>query len=895
MPTSTNNTRYFTRNLPHQGAWLCYINGIEIPCQSINVTYGVGMIPEATLAFPPHRYLQRLGAEDRLEVVLFYLDTLIDPEKPQFRLLFEGELMGWSYGNTAMGRTMQFQALADISIFTILYFYFMNTVESVGQYIANASLNANAFAQAGVLFPYSLFKKGLILSGDKTAEGNAPDVERPFDILYNVVQGVIGDIPDKTGAPTGQNQRTLAGVNFFSRYMRRRNFANRFAALPLFEDGTDENKGVFPILKAVQDEQAMLSIQQNLATSVGNAGSVFDSLNYVLSKLYCELAMLPTAPCFAVDLLTGKILGPSTYVTADLNKAPLRVINYFIKPQMTFGIPPTCNIIFPSMTPQIQYTENYSQQPTRFMLGENLVSQMLPASPLVADALRVGYPPEINAQLKALISGNTATPTGRSADVFRNVRDVLVFPEEFYRGPVPASNQAPGWFQLLQLKSKQFNGDKGSPAGDASSSADAIPASASLEKMFELFAQCEFYRQRYEKRGGSVSTAFNPYLVPGFPTIIFDQRGQRFDVVGYMIQVTQSLSSSQGGGSMSTSATYSFGRTLSEMLDLLKQDIGKLGILIGASPAEPIDQVRAISQDFPQAENFYGALFFGRDVPAQKKASFDFREVIGYVDRDDQPYVTKDSGKISLGTAPSVNTVTFVSPADTAATAAAAASAKAAAAGAKAPASTDNFAQARALGTASDTTVSASIPGIGIPGVPTFIPLPEPAVGLAPPDGPTKASAPVTNIDNSKIIQPLAAFADVFTSYDAAMKYVARPVCTLDEYLLFLHGRQTVAALIASGQVSGPVTGDKNPFGPTANFYARIRKLKPGPGARPIPAAIGSDVDPLPPPGGTTPGAKMYSGKPAAVDPSFPDTRTDWDALLLAYRDDVMKDKTPKG
>src|ERR1035437_2939940 len=143
-------------NAEHRASWLVYLNGIHVPCPEVTVTYGVWQIPEATLSFPPHRFLQRLGSEDRLEVAIFYLDDLIDPEKPAFRLLFEGEITGWNYVNSPFGRMMQFTALADIAIFSKLYFYYLNSMDAAAALLLEPN-TVRVPGAANIFFPASLF------------------------------------------------------------------------------------------------------------------------------------------------------------------------------------------------------------------------------------------------------------------------------------------------------------------------------------------------------------------------------------------------------------------------------------------------------------------------------------------------------------------------------------------------------------------------------------------------------------------------------------------------------------------------------------------------------------------------------------------------------------------
>ena len=64
----------YTVNQLNQAAWLVYINGLEIPVSSMTIQFGVWQVPTATLNMVPHQLLSRIGAEDRLQVAIFYLD-----------------------------------------------------------------------------------------------------------------------------------------------------------------------------------------------------------------------------------------------------------------------------------------------------------------------------------------------------------------------------------------------------------------------------------------------------------------------------------------------------------------------------------------------------------------------------------------------------------------------------------------------------------------------------------------------------------------------------------------------------------------------------------------------------------------------------------------------------
>lgn len=799
---------------PHRGAWLVYLNGIEVPCANATVSYGVGVIPEATLSFPPHRLLQRLGTEDRVEVVIFYLDDLADPQNPEFRLLFEGEIIGWSYTSSSHGRQMTFNAVADIAIFTQLHFFFLNNVDAVAANVANAGSGAEGVSQAGAIYPFSLFKKGLLFTTPiKPNDPPVPDVTRPFEIFYNVVRGMVD-------AGLDPKRRAIPSVNFFARWVRKRNFVNRFAALPIFEDElADSTKGVFPILQAAQATSAMQSMQQNLAQTIGDAGTLWEVLKETFSHVFFEVAMLPTAPAARVRLSDGTILRPATQAASTVQGAPtepIRLLNYFVKPQMFFGIAPSCNVMFPSMISNYSYSESYVAQPTRTYVNDQFISGVLSQNVFTAAALTFGYPEEVDAVLAAKTgkaqaaadaaakaAGRPAGVTAGSRRVSLSGKNMLVFPEEFFKGPVVHRMPVPAWFTYLKNKEP-----KTSTTASSQPSAASVEESRSLHQLMSSYVSYEHFRARYEKRGGSVNMAWNPYVVPGFPCVVFDQKASSFHTVGYLNNVQQTLSRD----GMDTAVNYSMARTIPEMLDLLSNELTKNpGKTFGSAPLEPITSIRDIIQDFTRAEEFYNALFFQRQPMKEgKKASFDFREVLGYA---------KDDG------------------------------------------TTDPI-----VVDAIDTPIQTVGPGA------------------------TTTTNVFTTLTGTRDVVPLKSFVPVFNQYDTAMKYVARPICSLIDYISFIHGGAPLETLKQSDEAIGGtvippqvVDGDDR-FGKVV-YFKRIKRLIQGPGATPPASVLGVT--------GTGPDAVAYEGVPSGVT-QYVQTRADWDSALEAYRAEMYSRKGPQ-
>ena len=655
----------FTESGPHRGAWLCYINGLEVPIVGWQVEYGVWQIPTATIHLFPERCVERIGAEDRVQVALFYLDHWAGPHS-EFRLMFDGEVIGWSYQHSHGQRTIALSCQAHIQIFQQLFFFYMTTLDDVVAAGTQENL-AQGINTAGFFYPYELFHQGLIKDVDEPNKL----IERPFDLVYNVVAGLIS-----TRVPT--TNRSSPMLNFFSRWVRRTRFHNRWVSLPVLErsDRIARRAGLFPIFRAVRNVEALNAMQRR-AADTSNRGPVWDLLQDMLGMVYMEIQMLPTAPCVKADLTTREILGPlltsdplvdqtliarddrtprtvtpsspmatldsprlssslaqetastvsatdiyrqalnrvliaatdadpgfaartidrtieqeynienrianasgspveladalareiqqnnnrlatpvSSAVaalrsefgtrtasdlaaertqrnTTEINSAagnriatpgeqrptgdapttfgaerrgtppsqPVTLAQYAVKPQMFFGVAPSCNVLYPSMIESWTYDENYAMQPTRLYVNDALFSSLMngrtanpQASTFASIALTVGYPEEADAVLNAV---RTQTPT--TGERRQSGKNVLLWAEEFFKGPVTARATLPQWFQMLtQLR----NTSATSEAAPAATTPNATQASAQVSSGAEP-------RTRARTWGGRAVTRWN--------------------------------------------------------------------------------------------------------------------------------------------------------------------------------------------------------------------------------------------------------------------------------------------------------------------------------------------------------------------------------------------------
>lgn len=938
-------------NRAYQNAWIVYVNGLEVPVASVSVSYGVWDIPQAEIVMVPDPTIQRLGAEDRVAVQVFYCDHWIRPQKPEFRLLFDGEIIGWSYVNVQRGRSISFTAVDYIQIFTQLFFFFMSSIDdlAVGALNQSTGVSASSVNTPGFapLFPYSLFSKGLVQSKAEGSQNIAsPLITRPIEYVRNVIVGLTNDL----------DRRSVPAANFFSPWAQRTKFDRRFVALPYLEEGKTADgqisKGVFPILRAVQADWAITAVA-GLTANIGTAGSIWQVFREVLTTLMMELAMIPTAPSVTVDKDLN-ILGAPPKAPSDTVMNHLA--SYFVKPQFLFGLPPSCNVFYPSQITQFGYQENYATQPTRMYfndeswtayLGINQSNSSSALEAVVRAALTVAHPEEVNLAMRAALQ-----------DPSINGKNVLVYPEEFFRGPVVDRRSMPRWFLFLNNAHNQPGvdiNDKTLTDEQKQDIARNISPGDTQRNIFRIYAAYEYTKERYARRSAGLSMAFNPYPIPGFPCTVFDRRSTKVDIFAYVMNVRHVLSSR----AMQTDISMSYGRTIQEAFSLVRRSVDienaiitrdradvartinekntssvdiPLGMErvgpIAVGPAEPLREVRDTIQNFSRAENFYKALLYqakpkeadeissaqeraeiarraneeeGIIIPtatlesqevsavetylSKKTASFQYQDIIQITSENGKPENIKLQGIDGTTRLRMINVI-------------------------------DKMRVGSA--TAEDLTFiqgATSLPDLQQQTTTTPEPDPLIAQRLNLLEEETQNSMTLTNLHGNVDISPKDNAATLFDSFEAAMFYNARPICTLDEYITFL-GDQAAPAEVRGRvlpNVSLSATDDRT-F--PAVYYKRIRQYRPGP-PRIIPetGVNLSNATVLTSPDGvyvaplaaaeldlTLRGENIaafindpskVTNKVQGIPDDFPQTSQDWDAILKIYRSNVLSRLAP--
>ena len=302
-------------------------------------------------------------------------------------------------------------------------------------------------------------------------------IRTPLEFITNIFKALtaytsMGTNPDVTENPNRIPSSAISymGRNFFGRWILTTKFHRRWVALPIFEDdAAREDLGCFPLVKAIGDYHLLRIMQKNVMNGVGQASAVWNLLQMVYGNMYMDIIPIPAPAAVRENKKTWNIERefrdqdltiPKPKLKGDVSGVAYKtnqtfepaLTSYLVKPQSVFGVPPKCNIIFPSMVKNLMFQEDYMSQPTRLYMGETLITDLLTTpegkntgfASVMADQLATGYPNIVKSKMKDYIQNPG-----------ENTKNFILYAEEFFKGPNTARINAPPWLFLLAQASKK--------------------------------------------------------------------------------------------------------------------------------------------------------------------------------------------------------------------------------------------------------------------------------------------------------------------------------------------------------------------------------------------------------------------------------------------------------
>jgi len=328
-------------------------------------------------------------------------------------------------------------------------------------------------------------------------------VNRPFDILSNLFAACDQEHQK-------QYRSIIVGRYLWPRISRSR-LLYRFVPSPIFEQPIDPTErttkyvGVFECIKAVGHRfktggayytrlKAFEALIKQMA-QMGGASPAWAFYQTLFSQMLYDLLCIPNPPLYDVSDIKKKreVVGEADPMLENNN---ILLANYTTIPTSFMGVPPRCNIIFPSEKIEFQYQENFHSQPTRVYVGDLYATK--------AGLIRhkgipfvVGYPEEAFDHLRA------ARTPGKA---YLNSYSFLIYPEEYFTGPRTFTTGMPQWWHMMQDK---VSSKKTASKGVTTTSSDSVDAlkRASAADLLKDRNQTHAYRvSQWEKRKNQAIT-----------------------------------------------------------------------------------------------------------------------------------------------------------------------------------------------------------------------------------------------------------------------------------------------------------------------------------------------------------------------------------------------------
>ncbi len=506
-----------------------YIAGIKVPCSAITINSAFNAPATATLALPPDSRLLGIGRHDRIPVQIFVRNTFSIGSETDYIMLFDGEVDSFGYSSTALGREISVNAHSCMAFLGDVRIRLLNTLNDY----AMATLPSEGAAMSSIKSSGITFPASLLLQGiADVKDGNI--IKSPFEFIENIGSYFEGLKNDKF-----KEQKTALG-KFYGKYADMLNFSNRYSSLPKYDDTGSWGGACFPILQGLQTS-AVLNLLKGVIDEQ-NLGTIISFINSIASNLEYEISF-PSSPRY--DSKTGK-----------LN-------SLVFKPLFYDALAPACNIMFRSHVESIRMNEQVYGIPTRIRvrdLSGPMAMLIDKDNSYLKEFGLIDYYPSSYKDKKA----------AGDEDYLKNWYATEELDTEKHTGPYLHDTQAPRWFSYVALnKGTEFNELK----------------QRMLAHMFDL--------KKYEQRNISVSSVFNPFIVPGYPGVVFDSwqnDGSKFAFAGHVVSITHQLTKS----SADTGVTMSFCRTLDEAVN---------------NPLEHgVPEIKAVNSSKSEMDEIYGSV-----------------------------------------------------------------------------------------------------------------------------------------------------------------------------------------------------------------------------------------------------------------------------------------------
>ncbi len=489
-----------------------YIAGVLMPAQSITIENYINDVPRATIMVPASSDLMYVGENDKVPVTIFQRESMVGSSR--FILMFEGFIVARTYMNTAIQRTITFQAVGIMDILRDFRLLYAHTLSDMARQTHAGNQEKGALSSASYFAVEYFLLNGLNPAGES--------IRFPYQFLQNVLH-FMGDPGINEGSVSSEHTSNMS--LYYRKMFKIYNLAKRYLRVPLYDENSSGStvwsgyrENGFPLLRGLQNSTAVSLLSPFIAAQTTDSQTAWDLLSLVADPMDFEIS-LPTSPAY-IDGNIGSVI---------------------LKPNLFDSIPPRCNILYRSQVREISQQTIYKGTPTRVQVHDlnspaNWLKQQAPTVQSYFEMLLTIFYPQ------------RKVPSGLLDNATANPYATALLDSEMYTGPWVHEVSTPKWW--LWTKELQKNQENINEAGD--------------DRGFVNIRQMLLHRQlvlaRYLNRQMIAHTVFNPYVAAGYPGVVYDSEDTSLSFAGYVTGVTHNISPED----VSTQVDLSFVRPLNE-------------------------------------------------------------------------------------------------------------------------------------------------------------------------------------------------------------------------------------------------------------------------------------------------------------------------------------------
>ena len=571
-----------------------FIEGREVPFQSVTLTARVGAPMSATISLVPLRQIKFVRA--RTQVSVFVQDTKNFPDD-DFYLMFEGEILGRNMSKKQDSRGFSVVALDYSSYWDEAKSYVMNPNFVLGKIEAvctfsDAPIDETVKALAGAALTVSSTANVAIIQM-MLANKNK-----------DLAKGVVAVI------------KKLAGANqFYAAAFERLRINDR---INLF---SSQN-----LQKFLQD----LKIEEFLTSFCGSFGgitSLRELLYSVMALVYHDFVSVPFPAYIKPSTVTASKSGPTkvknpdsqTVSPTEANDSSARQLSSFLFIPDCYSLPPPmCNVVFPNQQQGYSFSEDFRNLPTRYAFRASMPLMTGPNTTFPQYPTRF-YPTAFS---DYMFKKRTAQPTelasilGPSQLLNDPKHKDKTYASIFYGND---KGKGVGTTAGLVLREADYMSNEESLKGIYLEMDTFMPSYTALVKgaspaartaFIDGVGKYMFFKKRFAARQPVGELIFHPFLVPGFNCCFLDdsEAGQSF------IAKLQSVTHVITHEGCATNVELGYGRDFDEVDELTGGS--------GEPPTPP----------------WFDTSIFGTIDPAPFQTETDYLKSVGAIDAAEEQY-----------------------------------------------------------------------------------------------------------------------------------------------------------------------------------------------------------------------------------------------------------------